>query len=312
MRGATLVRMEISAHAKINLFLEVLGRRPDGFHEIRSVLTPITLSDRLVIEPTDGLLELLTPDQVQLEGMPDPVALCPAQENLVFQAARLLREKTGCRQGVRISLEKLVPVAGGLGGGSADAAAVLTALNRLWKTGLSRTALMELSSRLGCDIPALVHGGAVCMTGRGELVQPVQWRAAWRPWVLLVNPGFGVSTGDIYGRYRPDLTSTAKKTTFKDLLAALNGGDAQGLAAGLHNDLQSTVFDKYPLLEMLAGRLVQLGAAAVLLSGSGATIFALVRSEAHGRELAAELRRAMDCQLWTSVAQIAGDLRPEF
>ncbi len=303
---------DIRAYAKINLFLEVLGRRPDGFHDIRSILVPVTLADRLEVEPTAGALELLTPSQVQLAGMPDPVALCPAQDNLVFKAARLLQEQTGCRKGARIVLEKNVPVAGGLGGGSADAAAALLALNRLWQTGLTRPALMELSSRLGCDIPALVHGGAVSIAGRGERVEPAPWRAGWRPWLLLVNPGFGVSTGDIYERYKPDLTSALQPDTFKNLLAALGSGEAAGLAAGLHNALQRTVFDKYPLLEMIAGQLARLGARAVLLSGSGATLFALVTDAEHGRTLAAELRRAMECQLWTSVVQIAGDLRPAF
>ncbi len=306
------MRKEIRAYAKINLFLEVLGLRSDGFHDIRSVLAPVTLADRLEIELTDGALELSTPSLVQFDGMPDSVAICPPQDNLVFKVASLLRETTGCRRGARIVLEKKIPIAGGLGGGSADAAAALLVLNQLWQTGLTRPELMELASRLGCDIPALVHGGAVRVAGRGELVNPAPWRADWRPWLLLVNPGFGVSTGDIYKRYKPDLTSERQPDTFKNLLAVLERGEAAGLAAGLHNDLQRTVFDKYPLLELIAGRLAELGARAVLLSGSGATLFALVRDAEHGRELAAGLRRAMDCQLWTSVVQIAGDLRPEF
>lgn len=303
---------KVNAYAKINLFLEVQGLRLDGFHDIRSILVPVTLADTLEIELTDGALELSTPSLVQFEGVPDPVGICQEQDNLVFKAASLLREATGCRHGARIVLEKRIPIAGGLGGGSADAAATLLVLNRLWQTNLTRTELMNLSGRLGCDIPALVYGGAVSVAGRGEQVKPAPWRAGWRPWLLLVNPGFGVSTKDVYQRYKQDLTSARQLDTFENLLAALERGEAAGLAAGLHNDLQRTVFNKYPLLEMIADRMAELGAQAVLLSGSGATLFALVRDAEHGQGLASELRRVMNCCLWTSVVQVAGDLRPEF
>jgi 4-diphosphocytidyl-2-C-methyl-D-erythritol kinase len=306
------VPTRVNAYAKINLFLEVHGLRPDGFHDIRSILVPVTLADSLEVELTDGALELSAPRLVQFEGMPDSVGICQERDNLVFKAAKLLRETTGCRHGARILLEKKIPIAGGLGGGSADAAATLLVLNRLWQTNLTRSELMDLSGRLGCDIPALVYGGAVSVAGRGEQVKPVSWRAGWRPWLLLVNPGFGVSTKDVYQRYKQDLTSVRQLDTFENLLAALERGEAAELAAGLHNDLQRTVFNKYPLLEMIADRMAELGAQAVLLSGSGATLFALVRGAEHGRKLAAELRRVMNCCLWTSVVQVTGDLRPEF
>lgn len=299
--------MEIRANAKINLFLDVHGLRTDGYHEICSVITPITLADRLMIEPTAGELELIAPERAHIKGMAWPMPLGPASENLVYKAAELLREVSGCRLGARIVLEKSIPVAAGLGGGSADAAATLVALNKLWQTHLAWPDLMELAGRLGCDVPALAHGGVVCARGRGEVVQPVDWRAGWHPWLLLANPGFGVSTGDIYGRYRQDLTSHPEKDRFNKFLAAMKSGDDSGLAGGLFNALQRTVFDKYPLLEMIAGCLKDAGASPVLLSGSGATLFVLARDAVHARAMADELRRAVDCPLWISTAQIAGD-----
>lgn len=308
----TTKRIKVYACAKINLFLEVLGRRPDGFHEIKSVLAPLTLADRIEVELTDSKLELIAPQKIRLEGMLNSISLGPKTENLVMKAARLLQKVAGCQAGARIYLDKQIPVAGGLGGGSADAAAALTALNQLWETGLSRLELMGLSAELGCDVPALVHGGAVITTGKGEKVSELKWHSGWRPWVLLVNPGFGVSTKDIYKRYKESLTFSPEKNTFRVLVDALKAGDTTTLKNNLHNALQQTVVNKYPLLRILADNLMRLSDKAALLSGSGATFFALVRNAEHGRELAQELRSVMQCPLWTCVAQIAGDRHAEF
>lgn len=298
--------MKINAKGKINLYLDVQGRREDGYHEIRSILTPITLADKLIIEPSDGELELDAPRQAVIDGMSRSMPLGTPRENLVYKAAALLREVAGCRCGARITLEKYIPVAAGLGGGSADAAAVLTVLNKLWKVNMPLSELLELAGRIGCDVPALTHGGAVCARGRGEDVRAVKWRVGWRPWLLLINPGFGVSTRDIYNRYRQDLTSPPRKDTFAGLLAAMEAGNLEGLAGGLYNALQRTVFDKYPLLEMIFDRLTGSGEAA-LLSGSGATIFVLTRDAAYARALAVELRQSVNFRLWVRLAQIVGD-----
>jgi len=151
-------RLKIKAPAKVNLFLDVLGKRDDGYHEIRSLLLPVSLFDQLILENTPGRIETVTKSQMYLKGIPWPVSMGSLDDNLATRAARLLKETTGIRCGARIILEKHIPIAGGMGGGSSDAAAVLKGLNTLWSTGLSQNELMALGAKLGCDIPALVHG----------------------------------------------------------------------------------------------------------------------------------------------------------
>ena len=163
--------LSVVTPAKINLFLDILGRREDGYHVLRSIVMPISLCDRLTLEATDGIIET----RVSLKHLPweDRGLSEDPNSNLATRAARLLKEATGYPGGVRIDLEKYVPIGGGLGGGSADAAGALVGLNQLWGTGLSREDLMRLGVRLGCDVPALVHGGGVCMEGAGDRVSPL-------------------------------------------------------------------------------------------------------------------------------------------
>ena len=162
-KANTMQRMEILAPAKINLFLDVLGKRPDGYHNIKSIVLPVSVYDRVVLEnQTDGI-ETVAAGDIQFPGIPWAISLCRPDDNLTTRAARLLKEATGHHGGVRITLEKSIPIGAGLGGGSSDAAAVLKGLNALWKTGLSQDRLISLGKRLGCDIPALIHGGSLCM-----------------------------------------------------------------------------------------------------------------------------------------------------
>ncbi len=299
--------LSLSAPAKINLYLEVVGRRPDGYHDLRSVVVPVSLADRLEFEKTDSIVET----SVTCIGIPiaaDP-GLADSRKNLATRAALLLKEKTGCKHGARIRIEKHIPVAGGLGGGSSDAAATLTGLNHLWETGLSCVELAKLAAGLGSDIPALVHGQAVCMNGIGERVKPILPKTAdgrrdgW--WMLIVNPGFGVSTRDVYARYASPLTSPPAR--LKKVISAVAEGDLGMAASNLFNSLEAVVFRKYPLLEMIAGALAKAGALGVLLSGSGASIFALARDEAHAREIEIRARKTLDVFLWARVARTLPD-----
>lgn len=297
----------VEAPAKINLFLEVLGKRPDGYHDIRSFLTPISLHDELTIAArADGRVETV----MDVCGIPDIVGvdLADSEGNLATRAARLLQAETGCTQGVDIRIRKQIPVGGGLGGGSADAAAVLTTLNRLWGTGLSRARLMELGARLGSDIPALLHGGAVLAEGVGDRVTPVASapagpRAEW--WMVIVNPGFSTSTGDIYQRYRNRLTSAAE--FYNNMRLALMTGNARLAAASLFNSLEKTVFDKYPLIRLMVDGLKTAGAWGALVSGSGSSLYALTGSEDQARELEARLRERMETTFWSRVAKTMPD-----
>ncbi len=231
--------MTVEAHAKINLTLEVLGTRPDGYHELRSVVAPIPLHDDVTFaDAEDGV--------VAVEGC-DGV---PAEKNLAYRAARLLQDATGCRKGVRIAIAKRIPMGAGLGGGSADAAAVLTGLNRFWNLGLSADRLMALGAEIGSDVPALVHGGMVLMEGRGEKVTACADypTPAWEKLVVYTPPVFS-STARVYGDFR-DADRGAGK-----------------------NDLQPAACRLYPEIRDALAKLEAEGCRDVMMSGSGSTVF---------------------------------------
>lgn len=296
-------RMEIQAPAKINLFLDILGKRPDGYHNIKSIVLPVSVYDRIVLENRPDGIETVTPCDIQLPGIPWTMTLCRSEDNLATRAARLLKEATGHPGGVRIILEKSIPIGAGLGGGSSDAAAVLKGLNTLWKTGLSQDRLISLGTRLGCDIPALIHGGSLCMEGVGEQLTPIRRHAQNPLWLLLVYPGLAVSTTDIYARYKTGLTSTPPADKFHQVVSGLEQGVPAQVAAGLYNALQATVFQKYPLLELIKNKLAAAGALGVQLTGSGSTLYALVQDADHGHALDGRLRKSIECPAWTCVVQ---------
>jgi 4-diphosphocytidyl-2-C-methyl-D-erythritol kinase len=235
------------------------------------------------------------------EGLPEP------SDNLAVRAARLLATTTGFRGGVHIHIRKHIPVGGGLGGGSADAAATLVGANRLWKTGLTTAQLMDLGANLGSDIPAMVYGRAVCMEGRGERVSAVtcRWPAGVTWWLVVVNPGFSVPTRDVYARFRTGLTSSDE--TFRNATFALERGDIGLASVSLHNSLESTVFVKYPLLKMVADKLKAVGALGVLLSGSGASVFAVAAGYDQALAIEEQVRCDAGPWLWTRVVQVLPD-----
>lgn len=296
----------VSAPAKINLFLDIIGKRPDGYHEIQSIVAPVSTHDNITLEETDGEIETVASNDILFPGIPWTTPLCCPQENLTTRAAHLLRDLTGCSKGVRITIEKHVPVNGGMGGGSSDAAATLRGLNRLWQTNMGVGQLMELGSKLGCDIPALVHGGFVRMEGRGERVTGIKGAPVKPMWILLINPGFGVSTADIYGRYQRTEKIRSTGPGFNEIVRSLQQGKIEDVAANVFNALETAVFFKYPLLRMLRDSLLAAGATAALLSGSGATLFALGQNRAHLEDIAARVRTALACPLWMDLATMAG------
>jgi 4-diphosphocytidyl-2-C-methyl-D-erythritol kinase len=182
-------RLELSAAAKVNLTLEVLGRRGDGYHEVRTVMQTIDLADRVALEECDAI-ELTT----KAPGVPTD------STNLAMKAALALRDAARIEHGVRIALDKRIPVAGGLGGGSTDAAAVLLGLNRLWRLRWPLARLEEIAVTLGMDVPFFLRGGAALGTGRGECLKPLQTVGLS---LVLVSPGIAVSTAETYGRLTP-------------------------------------------------------------------------------------------------------------
>ena len=297
--------LSIQAPAKVNLFLEILGKRRDGYHDLRSLVVPVSLYDTLTLEATSNSVEVYCGCEGLLqagrEGLPE------GDDNLAARAARVLKRAAGYPGGARIRIVKRIPIGGGLGGGSADAAATLNGLNRLWGTGLTTEQLMGLGAEIGSDIPAMVCGRAVCMEGRGERVHEVA--CVWPPgtswWLMLANPGFNVPTRDVYKRFRTGLTSSGE--TFKNATFAMERGDVALAAASLHNSLEATVFAKYPLLGIVAEKLKAAGGLGVLLSGSGASVFAVAGGHDQALAIEEQVRHDAGSWLWTRVANILPD-----
>ena len=255
--------MKIEAHAKVNLTLEVFGARPDGYHALRSLVVPISLSDTLHVEPSD----VLSSDT----GYPD---------DLILKAARALDPS----RGAEIRVEKRIPAGGGLGGGSSDAAAALVALNGLWGLGRSREELCEIGAQVGSDVPSLVLGGPVVMQGRGEVVERVECQ---RLDLVLVNPGVHTSTRDVYSRCSPRGFSSPSATAA--CLAALASGDLHGIAASFANDLTVPACRLHPQIADAMSSLRAAGAVGVAMSGSGSSVFGLVESAARAQSVVASL-----------------------
>ncbi len=296
------------APAKINLVLDVLGRRPDGYHDIRSLVTPVSLCDTLRMTlASDGIISTRI-HAVALPGGAAAVAGIASRDNLATRAATLFFARSGLRPGCRIEIAKRIPVGAGLGGGSADGAGVLLGLNALFDAPYDRVELARMGAEIGCDVPALVLGGAVRMTGRGETVAPLFLGGGVRRapfWLVLLNPGFAVPTGDIYRRWIPGLTLTDE--VYKSLEFVFTSGDVQGLADGLWNSLQSAAFTKYPALELLADALRVAGARGVLLAGSGGTVFGLAGSCVDARRIRRRAVDALGTKVWSRVVKTMPD-----
>lgn len=269
MTGRTIRR---DAHAKINVFLRVLSTREDGYHEIESLVVPISLADRVVVRPAEEL-------RVEIAGRP---ALSPGGLNLALVAALALADACADAAGALVEIEKRIPIAGGLGGGSADAAATLLALNELWGCEADVATLEEIGGRIGSDVPAMLSGEPVLMSGRGERLAPAEVPPFH--WVL-VRFRFGVRSPDAYRWWDEDGTGTGPDPD--RLLAAATAGDAEALGPLLFNDLERPVAARHPEIGEAARDLIESGALGALMSGSGSCVIGLARDEAHARELAA-------------------------
>ena len=276
-------RLILRAPAKLNLFLEVLGRRPDGFHELETLMVAIDIHDTLILaDEPQGRVRVFPVTC----SRPAADTLVPWDEdNLVFRAARLLRERTGVAAGVAIGLSKQIPVAAGLAGGSSDAAAALVGLNRFWALGLSRRELQALAAELGSDISFFVCSGvaAVCR-GRGEIVEPV--RPSTPLHFVVVRPPCGLSTAQVYGHLQP----AGEVRSVEEMSRALMAGDIGRAGRCVHNRLQPAA---EALSEQVAGlrhRFARIQSHGHLMSGSGTSYFAICRGRRHAHQLAARLR----------------------
>ncbi len=253
---ARVVAVKQFAPAKINLYLHILGRRPDGFHELETLMAPISLGDTLDID-------LIPDDTGGIEFTCSDPALSDAKDNLATKAARVFLDEFKLTTGVRIHLDKAVPVGAGLGGGSSDAAAMLLALRTLTRIDCSDAKLAELAARLGSDIPFFIYRTPAICRGRGEIIEPIRLNEEFQG--LLVHPGFGVSTPWAYKTYAQNPSQGELGRSFENLT--------------LRNDLEPPAFSKYPWLPTVKSWFQkQPETLDALMSGSGSSVFALTRS----------------------------------
>lgn len=250
------------APAKINLALDVLFKRPDQYHEVEMVMTTVDLADRIELEETmHSGIKIFSHNRY----VPDD------ERNLAYQAASLLKQRYQVKHGVNIKIEKNIPVAAGLAGGSSDAAATLRGLNRLWKLGLTLDELAALGSEIGSDVSFCVYGGTALATGRGEKIKHLS--NAPKCWVVLAKPIMGVSTADVYKRL--DL-ERAEHPNIKGMLEAIEANDYSRVCGNMGNILESVTLSMHPEVLQIKKQMKRFGADAVLMSGSGPTVFGLI------------------------------------
>lgn len=261
------------AYAKLNFYLSVIDRRPDGYHDIETIFQTISLADELEIADSQGEITL-TCDREDLDS----------DDNLAARAARALRDRFAQGRSAHIALTKRIPVAAGLAGGSADAAAVLIALNSLWGLNLPGERLREVALSVGSDVPYMTLGGTAAATGRGEVLRPLD--PIRKSWLVLLHPPIEVSAARVYNhaslRKSREERIDGITSTFRNVLEALAQGS---LADVLYNAMEIPVFFEYPELAVLKQRLLDAGCAGALMSGSGPTLYGLCKDRAHAGEV---------------------------
>lgn len=264
--------------AKINLYLDVVARRRDGYHDIETVFQTVNLSDRLSFTERDGGI-LLDCDAPELGGV---------DTNLAYRAATLLQDRTGCTKGVHVRLEKRIPIAAGLAGGSGNAAAALIALNDLWELRLSRGDLQRLALELGSDVPYCLVGGTMAATGRGEEMMALE--PLPQTWFILVHPPVSVSTARVYGSPRLRVSDSprfaGRTAAFRKALYALEKGRLEEV---VFNRMEEVVFPDHQTLAEVKCLLLEKGCTAAAMSGSGPTLFGVCESRRQASRLAEDL-----------------------
>jgi 4-diphosphocytidyl-2-C-methyl-D-erythritol kinase len=293
--------VEVLAPAKLNLFLEVLGKRPDGYHEIETLMVPVSLYDHLSFEGgTNARIAFL--GQWANRGWGGGSANChpipQGADNLVVKAVELLRRRAGTDAGATIRLVKRIPMAAGLGGGSSDAAAALVAANAAWRLGYSARELMPLAAELGSDVPFFLAGGAAMCRGRGERVEPLGPRALSH--FVIVQPPEGLATADVYRQCRP----ADSPRTCGTLVEALRRGDVRAAGRALHNALQPAAELLSPWIHRMKEDFGRLKLAGHQMSGSGTSYYGLCASAAQARRAGAQLRSLG----WRNVYVVSGCL----
>ena len=290
------MRLEKKSPCKVNLILNILGKRADGFHELETVMQPVNICDEMTFERAGASLQLTCSN---------PELPCDSK-NLVHRAATSFLTAAKISDGVKIHLQKNLPLAGGIGGGSANAAVTFTALNQLFGAPLPPEKLHELAAALGSDVPFFLYDKPALATGRGEKVQTLEnFLALKGKAFFLAHPGFGISTPWSYqnlARFPKDQNGTAGRA--QKLVSLLQAGDLKAAAAEIYNSLEAPAFEKFPVLQLYKEFLREHGALVSLMSGSGSTTFAIAENLAAANNLAEKFKSQFGDNGWTATVAI--------
>ncbi len=253
------------APAKINLGLDIIGKHEDGYHELSMIMISVDLNDYVTVSDleTDGIIMESNNHKMPLNARND-----------VFKAASLIKERYGIKKGVKIVLEKSIPICAGLGGGSTDAAATIRALNKLWELKLSKDEMIEIGFAIGSDVPYCLDAGCALITGKGEFVQCLNTHLS--SWVVLVKPDFGISTRTIFSEID---CNTISRVDIEALKAAILAEDYKAMIEHMGNSLEDVTISRKPFIQKIKDKMMKCGADVALMTGSGPTVFALCPSE---------------------------------
>ncbi len=281
---------------KVNLLLNILGKRPDGFHDLETVMHPIGLFDHLALCRGGSGIELTCNDP----------HLPTDSRNLVYRAAALFRETAGIKDGIRLRLEKRIPLAAGLGGGSGNAATTLRGLNELFGMPIELRVLETLAAALGSDVPFFLQNQPALATGRGERIQPLDFFPAMRGAAfLLIHPGFGIATAWAYQQLaRFPAALNGRPGRAQKLISLLRGTELTMATSEFYNSLEAPAFEKYPWLALLQEFLHAEGAVGALMSGSGSTSFAIVADLTSANTLAEKVRVKFGTSHWAATVPV--------
>jgi len=272
--------IQLKARAKINWTLDVVGKRPDGYHDVEMVLQAVELHDRITIRQTQKGIKIRT----------DSPDLPLDRRNLAYRAAELMQEYYGTGRGVEIEIQKKIPIAAGLAGGSTDAAAVLFGLNALWKLGLSLEKLKRLGACLGADVPFCIAGGTALARGIGEILTPLKPPLPIP--MVLVKPPFGVSTKEVYGRLKWDTIEDRPDT--KKMIESLRHRDLHAIGAAMKNVLEPVTSFLHPQISSIKEEIAGCGAVGCLMSGSGPTVYGIFEAQEQAEAAFLSLKRKYD------------------
>lgn len=264
--------MPLNSYAKINLYLKIGKKLSSGYHNIVSVMQKIELKDTISIEPLGEDRVVVECTNKELEN----------ENNLVYKAASLLKKKFKIREGVRLFIEKNIPIEAGLGGGSSNAATALINLNKLWRLKLGERQLIEMASQLGSDVPFFIGDNAALVEGIGNKIKRIN--KSFSVNIVLINPGFRVSTKWAYSAFDRQKSKIKAKADIAGLIKAIEKKDIKGIASNLHNDFEPIIAKRYKIVNEIKNNLLRSDALNASLSGSGPTVFGVFNSIYEARE----------------------------